>query len=116
MQTEINFSPIDFLKDKGFTPVSDLPFCTESGAVYFAADNKNKSAIVAIIEDESLYLLTKEELRMMADSVKYKGVDEVILYTNYGLELHGKYESPKTVGMTEIYKMDSEGNDIQKLF
>ena len=109
MQKDVKFTPIDILKDRGFKPFSDLNFCTESGVNYYVGYRDEVAAIVAIIEDESIYMIDKQELRSMAKDAKIKGIEKTILYTNYGLELHSKYDKPESVGLSQIIKINSEG-------
>lgn len=96
---------ISHLRSKGYFIPSDLPYCTEEGKEYYIGHKYNKAGIVAIMEDESNYLLTKGELREMALTARTYGIEEVTLYTNYGLELHSRLETPlKTVGINRIKK------------
>ena len=88
-----------------FTLSSKLNYCTESGVEYYIGQSSDKAVILAFIHDESIYFIDKNELREMALTAKVKGINHVTLYTNYGLELHSKYETPFTVGMNVIEKI-----------
>lgn len=98
-------APLEILKGNGFTPNSDLNYCTDNGIEYYIGWKKDKALIVAMIHDESIYFITKEELREMSLTAKTKGINHVTLLTNYGLELHSKYETPETVGLSQIIKV-----------
>lgn len=100
--------PQEILIDRGFKP-QPLNYCTKNGINFYIGENLNKAAAVAIIEDENQYLLTKEDLREISTSAKVKGIDNVILYTNFGCEIHSKYEKPEIVGFDMIKKINSEG-------
>lgn len=100
---------IDILKDRGFKAFSNLNYCTENGIDYYIGCNKNTAAIVALIEDANNFLLEKSDLREMALTAKTKGVNTVYLYTNYGCEIHTKYEKPSIVGINRIIKINAEG-------
>lgn len=105
-------TPIEILKDRGFKVYGDLPYCLANGAEYYVGERLTSKGVVSLMpEDESIYFLDKEDLRVMAETAKTYGINEVILYTNYGLELHSKYEKPETVGLTQIIKIDKEGNN-----
>jgi len=43
----------------------------------------------------------------MSLTAKVKGINEVVLYTNYGIELHSKYEKPEDIGFDRIVKVGS---------
>jgi dissimilatory sulfite reductase (desulfoviridin) alpha/beta subunit len=81
-----------------------LPYCTDNGIEFFIDFNGKTAIVKAFIQDESIYFITKEELREMALTAKVYGISKVYLHTNYGLELHSKYESAKTVGFDKIVK------------
>lgn len=98
-------TPLEYLYLSGFIPNSDLNFCTDSGIEYYIGYKGTEAAIVALIEDENTYLLPKPELREMSWTAKVKGIDKVTLFTNYGVELHSKYEKPQTVGFDKIEKI-----------
>lgn len=95
------------LVDKGYKPISDLNFCTESGVEYYIGNKGNEAAISAIIHNEKLCVISKDELREMSLTAKTKGIDKVVLFTNYGVEIHSRYESAKSVGMDKITKLVS---------
>lgn len=114
MKSLTKFTALDILNDRGFKPISTLNYCTPSGINYYVGFRGDVVAIVAIIEDESNCVIDKNELREMAGSTKIMGINEVILYTNYGLELHSKYENAATVGMAQIIKITSDGYNAKK--
>lgn len=101
---------LQLLKDTGFKPVSNLNYCTQNGIEYFIGYRKKEAAITAIIHDESIYFITKDELREMAETAKVKGIEKLHLFTNYGLELHSQYDNPAVVGFTSIKKIVKEWN------
>lgn len=104
--------PIEILKDRGFKVYIDLPFVLSNGAEFYVGERLTEAGIVAIMpEDESIYFLDKADLRKIAETAKTYGIEEAILYTNYGLELHSKHESPEVVGLTQIIKIDKNGNN-----
>lgn len=108
-------TPIEILKDRGFKVYKDLPFVLSNGIEYYLGESNSRVGIVALIDEEEggIYMLYKEDLREIAKQAKdysYK-IEEFILYTNYGLELHSKYESPEVVGLTQIVKIDKEGDN-----
>lgn len=103
---------IEVLQDRGFKENSDLPYCTANGTEYYVGINKqfkNDAAIVALIDNEEHYLLDKADLREMAETAITFRIKRVTLYTNYGLEIHSKFESANIVGLDRIIKIDSEG-------
>jgi len=106
-------TPIEILKDRGFMVYTDLPYLLSNGIEYYVGESNSRVGIVALIDEQegSIYMLYKEDLREMAKQAKNSGykIEEFILYTNYGLELHSKYESPETVGLTQIVKITKEG-------
>lgn len=81
-----------------------LPYCTENGINYYIDFLGKEAVVTANIEDENVFVLTKEDLRNMSLTARIKGIETVVLHTNYGLELHSKYENAKTVGFNLIYK------------
>lgn len=96
---------INILKERGFKVLSDLNYCTDNGIEYFIGYDKfNTALVVALMHDEELYLITKEELREMSLTARTKGIEKVILITNYGVELHSKHEKAKDVGFDAIMK------------
>jgi hypothetical protein len=101
-------SPLEYLKAMGAKTNSDLNYSTKkSGIDYYVGRKGNKAIVVAFVEDESKYMIDKEDAREMAETANTKGIESVELYTNYGIELHSKNESPKTVGFDKIYKVTS---------
>ena len=103
---------IEVLQDRGFKANSDLPYCTANGTEYYVGINeqvKNNAAIVALINNEEHYLLDKADLREMSETATTYGIKRVTLYTNYGIEIHSKFESANIVGLDRIIKIDSEG-------
>lgn len=101
---------LQLLKDFNYTPVSDLNYCTKRGVEYYIGVNGNQAAIAAMIYDDNLYFITKQELVIMAESAKTKGIDKVHLLTNYGIELESKYEKPTQVGLSTIKKIITDWN------
>lgn len=97
-------APLDILKGNGYKPNSDLNYCTDNGVEYFIGWKEDKALIVALIHDESIYFITKPELREMSLSARLAGIKKVTLLTNYGLELHSRLEKPETVGLNKIIK------------
>ena len=108
MQT-LTREPIEILDDNGFYHRSDLPFLTtETGIEYYVGYNDFKeAAVVAIIQDEENYFITKQELREMSFTAKIMGIEKLHLLTNYGIELHSKHEKAKDVGFDQIHKITS---------
>jgi len=103
-------TPLEILIDRGFKPVSDLNYCLAQGTEYFIGHANKKAAIVSLMpEDESIYFIDKDGLRIMAETAKTYGIKDVFLYTNYGVELHSKYELPDIVGINKIIKINSDG-------
>lgn len=96
---------LQILKDNGFTPISDLNYCSHNGVEYYIGHNENKAAIVALIHSEDIYFINKNELREMSYTAKIAGIESVELFTNYGIELHSKYEKPSIVGFSKIHKI-----------
>ena len=112
-------SPLEYLKSMGAKTSSDLNYSTKkSGIDYYVGRKGNKAIVVAFIGDESKYMIDKEDAREMAETANTKGIESVELYTNYGIELHSKNESPKTVGFDKIYKVTSsfaKGGEVAKI-
>jgi len=107
---------IDILIDRGFKPVSDLNYCLENGIEYFIGYKGKRAAIVSLMpEDESIYLIEKCALREMSETAMTHGIEHLILYTNYGLEIHSKYENANTVGFSQFIKINSEGYNYNML-
>jgi hypothetical protein len=98
---------LQLLKDKGYKPISDLNYCTESGIEYYIGFKGDKAAIAAMIHDESIYFITKDELRLMSLTAKVAGIHHVTLFTNYGIELHSKLEKPECIGFNKIHKLST---------
>ncbi len=111
LPTEKKVTAIYILNDRGFKANSDLPFCTADGTEYYVGySNGKRAAIVTLIESEDKYLLTKETLREMAKTAGTYGIKEITLYTNYGCEIcTSQGESPKTVGLHNIIKINVDG-------
>ena len=100
----------EILIDRGFKPVSELDYALAQGTEYSIGYRGKSAAIVSLMPtDESIYFLDKEHLRLMSETAKTYGIEEVTLYTNYGMELHSKNEKPEIVGFNRIIKIDSEG-------
>jgi len=108
-------TPIEILIDRGFKVYSRFPYLLPNGIEYYLGESNSRVGILALVDEEegSIYMLYKEDLREIAQEAKEYGykVEEFILYTNYGLELHSKHESPETVGLTQIVKIDKDGNN-----
>lgn len=107
MKLKINTTiaaPLDILKGNGYKYYSDLNYCTNSGVEYFIGWKEDKALVVALIHDENIYFINKDELRQMSLAAKIKGIANVTLLTNYGLELHSRYEKPEIVGFNKIIK------------
>ncbi len=102
-------TPLEILTDRGFKPVSDLNYCLANGIEYYVGQTKDSAAIVALMYCEDLYFIDKIDLRIMAETAKTYGINKVILYTNYGMEIHSKYEKPEIVGLNKIIKINKEG-------
>jgi len=101
---------IEILKDRGFNPITDLPFCLSNGAEYYIGYCNKIAGIVSLMpENESIYFLDKIDLLKMAETAMIKGVEQAYLYTNYGVEIHSKYENPQSVNMAKIIKIDKQG-------
>lgn len=99
---------LKILSENSFKSHSDLNYCTENGIEYYIGSKGINAAVVAIITDENNYFINKDDLREMSCTAKEKGIENVILFTNYGIELHSKFETPSTVGFGKIHKMVSE--------
>lgn len=105
---------LEILQDRGFNPVSDLNYCLSNGIEYFVGYNEKRGAIVALIPpDESIFFIDKQSLREMAETAKIKGIKELYLYTNYGIELSSKFEKPECVGFTVIKKIGRDGYNFK---
>ena len=108
-------TPIEILQDRGFKVYGNLPYVLPNGIEYYLGESNSRVGIVALVDEEegSIYMLYKEDLREIAENARRSGykLEEFILYTNYGLELHSKHESPETVGLTQIVKIDKDGNN-----
>ena len=100
-------SPLEILKGNGYKASSDLNYCTENGVEYFIGWKKDRALIVALIHDETLYFITKAELREMSLTARTHGIKHITLLTNYGIELHSRLEKPETVGLNKIIKATS---------
>jgi hypothetical protein len=109
MKTEIKENWI--LKDRGFDKnLSDLPYCLENGVEYYVGVN-GKHAAISCLLDESLdvWSLDKNSIREMSLTAKTKGIETVAMYTNYGLDIHSKHETPKMVGIDRLIKINADG-------
>lgn len=111
METKI--SPLDILIDRGFTPVCDLNYCLANGTEFYVGIHQKSAAIVALMHNKYLYFIDKEGLKIMAETAKTYGIEKVFLYTNYGIELHSKYEKPELIGLNKIIKIDETGFDYE---
>jgi hypothetical protein len=96
--------PLSILNCNGYKPLSELNYCTENGIEYFIGYKENKALVVAIIFNEDIYFITKPELREMSLTAKIKGINDVTFLTNYGIELHSRFEKPETIGFNRIIK------------
>ena len=94
----------NYLVQGGYLPYSNLNHCTQSGINYFIGYKDNIAAVCTFIEDENRYLLEKTDLREMSLTARIQGIDRVILFTNYGLELKST-EKPITIGFEAIVKL-----------
>jgi hypothetical protein len=103
-------NPLDILKYNGYKPDTDLNYCTDNGVEYYIGWKDKAALIVAIMYDESIYMISKEELREMSLSARHYGIEKVTLLTNYGMELHSRLEKPETVGLNKIIKAVSHEN------
>jgi len=112
MKKEV-LTPLEILEDRGFKPYSDLPYCNEDGTEYFIGENESRTAgIVALMCSEDHYILDKAHLRLMSETARTAGIKQIILYTNYGLELHSRHEKPSCVNMDKIIKVNSDGSNL----
>lgn len=95
------------LSQFGYTVLSDLNYCTENGIEFYIgiSEDRKNTAVIALIQDENLYLIEKKYLREMAETARFYAIKNVTLFTNYGIELHSTLESPKTVGFDKIEKI-----------
>lgn len=105
MKTEL-----EILKENGFQPFTDLSYCTINETEFYIGYKGNSAAIVALIQDDEHYLLEKPDLKEMADTARIKGIDHVTLFTNYGCEIHSKYEGCEIVGFNLILKIQLSEN------
>ncbi len=100
----------EILIDRGYKPVSDLNYCLAQGTEYFVGYKGKSAAIVSLMpDDESIYFIDKPGLKVMTETAKVMGIDSVILYTNYGVEIHSKYEDAQSVGLSRFIKIDKDG-------
>lgn len=101
---------IDFLNERGYKTFSNLNFATKHGINYYIGVNNitKTAAIAAMIEDDDIYMLNKPCLREMTETAKTAGIEKVILFTNYGLEINSQHETIKTVGLDNLTKTSFE--------
>jgi hypothetical protein len=109
-------NPINYIKKMGAKMHSNLNYSTEySGINYYIGQKGDKAIVVAFIDDDN-YFMSKEDAREMAITAKTKGIETVELYTDYGIELHSKNETPQSIGFDKIYKVVSDsfakGGDV----
>ena len=100
--------PLKYLDAMGAKVHSNLPHTTKNGIDFYIGYKGDKAIVVAFIEDENNYELTKEDAREMAESAKTKGVETVEFYTNYGVEMHSRHEKPSDLGFDKIHKVQHE--------
>lgn len=104
--------PIEMLKNKGYKINSNLPFTLSNGAEFYIGEKLSEAAIICLMpENESIYFLDKIDLRKMTETAKTYNIQNVILYTNFGVELHSKHESPQIVGLHKLIKIDNYNNE-----
>ena len=113
-------NPIEYLSAMGAKTYSNLNYSTKKNGINYYIGTKNyKAIVVAFIEDENNYMIDKEDAREMAETARTKDVDSVELYTNYGIELSSKHETPKTIGFDKIYKITNgfaKGGTVKEQF
>jgi hypothetical protein len=100
-------SHLDFNANPMFKRGGTLNYVTKNGINFDIEHNGKNAIVIAKIEDDNNYMLDKSDLREMSESARMKGVDKVILHTNYGLELRSN-ENPKVVGFDAIKKQSFE--------
>jgi len=108
MKQETKNRSLELLKENGYTPISDLNYAIDNGIEYYIGYKGDKAGVVALIIDEDNCMICKEDLRGMALTAKIKGIETIELFTNYGLELHSRYDKPEVVGFTKITKTLSD--------
>jgi hypothetical protein len=81
-----------------------LNYVTKNGINFYIDFLKNTAIVTAIIEDDNIYIIDKPDLREMSETARIKGIDNVKLHTNYGLELRSN-ENPKVIGFDLIKKI-----------
>jgi hypothetical protein len=109
-QNKSKMTAIEILKDRGFNPNSNLNYCLAQGTEYYVGYRGKSAAIVSLMpEDESIYFIDKTDLKVMAETARVIGIEDITLYTNYGVEIHSKHENSETVGINRIIKIDKEG-------
>ena len=95
---------LDILNINGYSITSDLNYCTENGIDYYIGHNGNKAVVVAIVETEDKFFITKQELLEMNITAKTYGIESVELFTDYGIELHSS-DTIEMVGFSKITKI-----------
>lgn len=101
-------NPISFLNELGAKAISNLNYTTTHSGIDFYVGIKGNTAIVVAFIDSDNYLITKEDAKEMAESANFKGIDKLELYTDYGVELHSKYETSKQIGFHKIVKVSTK--------
>ena len=81
-------------------------YITETGIAFkIGWDGKTANLFCTTSDNEGCYLITKKDLEEMVSTSRIKGIENVNLYTNMGVELHST-ENPQ----------DYEINELKKLF
>jgi pyridoxine 5'-phosphate synthase PdxJ len=103
---------LDYLKQIGCNTHGDLNYTTQNGIDYYIGSKDSTAIVCAAIKDiEFAHMLYKEDLREMSLTAKWKGIEQVELHTNFGMEIHSKYENCKTVGFDKIVKQPFEAGE-----
>lgn len=101
-------NPYLFLEELDAAVDGDVNYTTQNGIDFYVGDIGNTAVVVAFIDNPNNYLITKEDAREMSHAAKTKGIDKVVLYTDFALELHSKHEKPSDIGFDMIYKVIGE--------
>jgi hypothetical protein len=102
--------PKEYLKALGARMDTDLNYSTEKNGIdyYIGYRDSHGTAhayVVAFIEDESKYMIEKEDAKEMSETARVAGTESVELFTNYGIELRHD-EKPQTIGFDKIHKVN----------
>ena len=102
-----------YLTERGYIPTSHT-YTTNNGVEYMYgildAEPGNKAIVIAFGADDEHYLITKEDAREMAKTVRNPlnfFIKTVELHTDYGVELHSKHEKPQDIGFDKIVKVSN---------